>query len=322
VETDRLAHFCAIVESGSLTGAADLLGVSHSGLSKSMTQLQNELGVRLLVPRGRGLEVTEQGHDVYRKSKEILAHLNGLRVRRDRGSDEPRIGMDGPLAHAAAGPLANAFSSGVELGHFEAGDLETRVREGRLDFAFTIVPFPHADIEHLAIGNAEFASYAREGAFDGLAAEKVPYVVPSTDLRDNPLSLKAKDGWNQKLERFTPYRASNLAVALGLVNHGLAAIYIPSFLATALNESPSGAVSLAELDVGKSRRNAERSTHQVFLVKRRTEEETRAMRRASGVVRTTLSGQGQASGTSAAPTAASGAERSMSVVKPSSPTRR
>jgi DNA-binding transcriptional LysR family regulator len=290
VETDRLAHFCAIVESGSLTGAADLVGVSHSGLSKSMAQLQNELGVRLLVPRGRGLEVTEQGHDVYRKSKEILAHLNGLRVSRGRSSGEPRIGMDGPLAHALAGPLGKAFSGGVELGHFEAGDLEARVRAGQLDFAFTIVPFPHADIDHLAIANIEFASFARQGAFKGLAPEKVPYVVPTTDLRDNPLSLKAKDGWNQKLERLTPYRASSLAVALGLVTQGLAAIYIPRFLAAALNTSLRDAAAFAELDLAKARRAAELSTHQVFLVKRRTEEETRAMRRAAVVARTVLSG--------------------------------
>src|SRR5262245_47306949 len=119
METDRLAYFCAIVETGSLTGAAELLGVSHSGLSKAMTLLQSELGVRLLVPRGRGLEVTEQGHDVYRKSVAILANLNGLRLHDTRAVTMVRIGMDGPLSHALAGPIAKTFEEGVEIDHFD-----------------------------------------------------------------------------------------------------------------------------------------------------------------------------------------------------------
>jgi DNA-binding transcriptional LysR family regulator len=288
METDRLAYFCAIVETGSLTGAADLLGVSHSGLSKAMTLLQHELGVRLLTPRGRGLEVTEQGHDVYRKSKALLATLNGLRVHHARPAAAVRVGMDGPLSHALAGPLAKAFAEGIELGHFDAGELETRVRERALDFAFTIVPFPQGDVDHLKLASIEFASFARRGAFAEIAPEKIPYVVPSTDLRDNPLSLKAKDGWNGRLERHTPYRASSLAVALGMVFEGAAAIYIPRFLAAALNRSLADERALVELELSKSRRTAELSQRDVFLVKRRADEETPAMRRAAAAVRASL----------------------------------
>jgi DNA-binding transcriptional LysR family regulator len=290
METDRLAYFCAIVETGSLTAAADLLGVSHSGLSKAMTLLQHELGVRLLTPRGRGLEVTEEGHDVYKKSKALLATLNGLRVHQPKPKTSVRIGMDGPLSHALSGPLAKAFADGVELGNFEAGELETRVRDRALDFAFTIVPFPDAEVEHLKLASIEFASYARTGAFAGVAPAEIPYVVPSTDLRDNPLSLKAKDGWNQKLERRTPYRGTSLAVALGTVLEGAAAIYIPAFLATALNRSLADERAIVPLDLPKARRAAELTRRDVFLVKRRADEETAAMRRAAGVARASLKG--------------------------------
>jgi len=64
METDRLKYFCVIVDTGSLTKAAEVLGVSHSGLSKAMSVLQGELGFKILVPKGRGLELTEKGREL------------------------------------------------------------------------------------------------------------------------------------------------------------------------------------------------------------------------------------------------------------------
>jgi DNA-binding transcriptional LysR family regulator len=52
--------------------------VSHSGLSKAMSVLQDELGFKLLSPRGRGLELTEKGKSIYEKSRQILEMVSSL----------------------------------------------------------------------------------------------------------------------------------------------------------------------------------------------------------------------------------------------------
>ena len=93
MDTRRLAQYCAIVECGSLTSAAELLSVSHSGLSKAMALLQQELGVSLFRPRGRGLEVTDQGRAVYLKSKTILAQVDALRVPDAPAQSAARVAM-------------------------------------------------------------------------------------------------------------------------------------------------------------------------------------------------------------------------------------
>lgn len=65
METNRLKQFCTIVEMGSLVQAAKLLHITHSGLSKSMHILQDEIGRVLFHSAGRGIAITEAGQTVF-----------------------------------------------------------------------------------------------------------------------------------------------------------------------------------------------------------------------------------------------------------------
>ncbi|WP_109527410.1 LysR substrate-binding domain-containing protein [Nocardia aurea] len=60
----RLRTFLAVVETGSVKGAARRLVVTESAVSASLVALQRSLGLRLVRPAGRGLELTEAG-EVY-----------------------------------------------------------------------------------------------------------------------------------------------------------------------------------------------------------------------------------------------------------------
>lgn len=74
---DALAVFAAVVEHGSFSAAAQRLGVSKSAVSKRVSQLEDELGVRLLHRTTRRLSLTEAGERCHEHA--VLA----LRAARD-----------------------------------------------------------------------------------------------------------------------------------------------------------------------------------------------------------------------------------------------
>lgn len=59
--SQRLSYFQQVVISGSLRGAAEVLGIDASSISRAITQLENETGLQLLQRQGRGVIPTAEG---------------------------------------------------------------------------------------------------------------------------------------------------------------------------------------------------------------------------------------------------------------------
>ncbi len=82
--------FVGIVEAGSLTAAADRLGVSLAAVVRSLAALEESLGVRLLNRSTRRIALTEEGRDYLERSRRLLADLadleNAVTARRTRPS--------------------------------------------------------------------------------------------------------------------------------------------------------------------------------------------------------------------------------------------
>ncbi|MCD2172195.1 LysR family transcriptional regulator [Rhizobium sp. C4] len=72
----ELEVFTRIADEASLTRAADLLGLSVSGVSRCLTSLENRLGVRLVQRTTRQLSLTLEGERFASKAREILGTLN------------------------------------------------------------------------------------------------------------------------------------------------------------------------------------------------------------------------------------------------------
>lgn len=71
----QIAMFNAVVERQSFTGAARVLGVTASAVSKQVSQLENDLGARLINRTTRSLSLTEVGAAYYEQTKDILDAL-------------------------------------------------------------------------------------------------------------------------------------------------------------------------------------------------------------------------------------------------------
>ena len=61
MELEQLRVFAAVADEGSFTGAARRLYISHSTVSRTVTALEEELGVRLVERDNRFIALTKAG---------------------------------------------------------------------------------------------------------------------------------------------------------------------------------------------------------------------------------------------------------------------
>lgn len=71
----EMALFVQVAESGSLSRAADALGLSNAAASRHLSALEERLGARLVERNTRRLYLTETGREFLRRSRAILADL-------------------------------------------------------------------------------------------------------------------------------------------------------------------------------------------------------------------------------------------------------
>lgn len=87
---NRLAPFVAVIEEGTMTAAAERLGISKAVVSKQLLTLEDELGVSLLVRNSRHLSATEVGQEFYRGAKAALDQANEVFETAIAGLSEPQ----------------------------------------------------------------------------------------------------------------------------------------------------------------------------------------------------------------------------------------
>ncbi|WP_111495089.1 MULTISPECIES: LysR family transcriptional regulator [Marinobacter] len=73
---DDVPVFVAVVETQSVTQAAQQLGISKSKVSKTLSRLEEGLGVRLLKRNSRNIHVTSEGETFYRHAIPILEQVS------------------------------------------------------------------------------------------------------------------------------------------------------------------------------------------------------------------------------------------------------
>lgn len=89
-DLNDLYYFAAVVEHSGFASAERALGIPKSRLSRRISQLENDLGVRLLQRSTRRFAVTDVGQSVYRHAQSMLAEAQAAREVVDRLSAEPR----------------------------------------------------------------------------------------------------------------------------------------------------------------------------------------------------------------------------------------
>ncbi|MCA0393107.1 MAG: LysR family transcriptional regulator [Proteobacteria bacterium] len=89
-DLNDLYYFAMVVDHGGFAAAERALGIPKSRLSRRISQLENDLGVRLLQRSTRRFAVTDVGQSVHRHAQSMLAEATAAREVVDRLSAEPR----------------------------------------------------------------------------------------------------------------------------------------------------------------------------------------------------------------------------------------
>ena len=77
-QLENMQIFARIVESGSITKAADQLNLAKSAVSKRLSELENNLDTKLLIRTTRKSHLTEAGNLYYQRIKLVLEEVDEL----------------------------------------------------------------------------------------------------------------------------------------------------------------------------------------------------------------------------------------------------
>jgi DNA-binding transcriptional LysR family regulator len=89
-DVDALLVFGKVVENRSLSKAAALLGMPKSTVSRKLTKLESDLGIKLLRKNTHQLTVTDLGEQIYAHAANISTEANGVRALVEGARQEPQ----------------------------------------------------------------------------------------------------------------------------------------------------------------------------------------------------------------------------------------
>src|SRR5437868_1024897 len=90
MDLNRVAVFVRVVETSSFTAAAHSLGLRKSSVSRGVSRLEDELGVRLLDRTTRKLTLTDAGRAYFDRVREALSFVNDATADVQEMGQEPQ----------------------------------------------------------------------------------------------------------------------------------------------------------------------------------------------------------------------------------------
>ncbi len=153
-QLEDMSAFVRIIESGSISLAANQLGVAKSAVSRRLAELEERLGVQLLQRTTRQSSLTEAGRSYYQRALQILADVSELNAATSntKAQLEGVIKIAVPLTFGLQqlAPAINAFAMAHPdlLIHLDFSDRKVDIVEEGFDLAVRIAELQ--DSTHIA----------------------------------------------------------------------------------------------------------------------------------------------------------------------------
>ena len=163
---DGFRYFLAVAESGSLSGAARLLGSNQPTVGRYIDALETELGVSLLQRSVKGVSLTQEGQMIYEQSKAI--HHSVIKIQRlsQEGKEEVsgtvRLSLPEGLAHEILIPALNNFYQQYPNVNLElnVSSAAANLARGEADIAVRLFRPEQDDLVVKFLGEMKMAVYA------------------------------------------------------------------------------------------------------------------------------------------------------------------
>lgn len=104
----QLSYFLAAYKHGGITAAAEEMYITPQGLSKTITQLESEIGIRLFERTGNRIYPTEEADKLVAHAKNILDEFRLIEEKRFTIS-QPQQRVRIPVTYSAAGYIPASF---------------------------------------------------------------------------------------------------------------------------------------------------------------------------------------------------------------------
>jgi DNA-binding transcriptional LysR family regulator len=273
---DRLRYFAAVVETKNLRRASEILGLTPGSLSKAISTLEDEMGVDLLRPEGRGIEITDQGMEVYRKSSILLSEYRRFRENVEQRNKVSKL--ENKLRLGSFEVFTSYFTSeciqqefpdyDVTVFELSPGAIEKAIKDDIIDVGLTYIPAPDTDLSFVQIGDFRMGVYGRP-QWSTKPFEEWPFAIPTTPIRIHSQEFESLDLWPiGKKHRFVKYEFELLETALQTSRKGLSVLHCPDFVAHLHNRGVSKEQSLEELPYPKQ---VSRKSVGIFLVTKKSQ---------------------------------------------------
>ncbi|WP_028535891.1 LysR family transcriptional regulator [Paludibacterium yongneupense] len=210
IAIDSLIAFAAIIDCGSFSAAAVRLQQTPSGVSRTLSRLEKQLGVTLIVRTTRRLDLTEEGRWLLGRAREILSRLEEteaqLRANLARPSGLVRVNAATPVLNHLISPHVAGFIEAYPAVRLELTGAETIVDliAERADVAIRVGALPDSTLNARLLGESRLRLVAapsylqRRGtplAPAALAAHQVLGFTQPSSLNLWPLSDGERTGW-------------------------------------------------------------------------------------------------------------------------------
>ncbi|WP_407353753.1 LysR family transcriptional regulator [Luteimonas sp. R10] len=192
----RLRHielFSAILQTRTLTGAAQLLNISQPAATKLLQQVERQLGFPLFIRVHGRLQLTEEGHALKERTEKISDDLRDLqRLSANlRQSSQQLLRVVGTFTLASAlipraiAAMPPAFrEASIELSAHHSREMLSWVLLHEADIGLTLHEMAHPGIRQQLIGAVQLMVIAPRGWW---APEEMSRPLPLAELSEMPI---------------------------------------------------------------------------------------------------------------------------------------
>lgn len=248
MEMNELRYFLAVAKTENINRASENINISAGSLSKAISRLEDELGIKLFNRVGRGIILSKEGEFLKEKAIQILnlETETKLNILGQETSFKAYIGGNETLLSYFGINLTQKITSlyenvQVELQEYKGAQLLTKLNDGEINLALTTEK-PSKEFSSICISNVKFHTVVGPShpLYNQAKKNKIihiddilkhDFIIPKSSILGKTSASQSVDGWrDDKFLRKKPFITTSLKTLENFVTQGVALAYIPDYM--------------------------------------------------------------------------------------------